>query len=562
MTWKYIGTENIKYTAEIIFNWLTNGFSWFMTFVLGILMFTKYNFKLINWKILYILGILCISVILLWTKHSWIFMNIFTVFLIMLTFLYFYAYLIKKNAFNIFRAKDKKDSYHFNTNEKIFNSTKNKLELDNNYNWLPPIKKIKKHYESFKEKIENFSIKWNYIEPLKDDPINTWEDIFWYNSLSKNIYDLLNWINTKRIKSSYSIWIVWEWWLWKSSVLNLLEQEHIEWNYNFLLYKFNPWNYEKKELVERFFIDLGKLLWKTEFTKLTYRYLDLIWWLHDKFKIVTNILKLIFWEKTLENIKDDIWNYLSEVDKKIIIVIDDLDRCEPEEVIITLNLIKNLWNFQNIIYLVSYDKLHVIKILEEKWFDKDYLDKIINIEKFIKNPSEDKLKEYFKFQLEQILGNIEISEDVINDWISKIFSNYYGFFMNENMRFIKKLLNQLNIILQMNKTIANEYVQVLDGQSILYIFLINYIKLKDINFYNEVLNNKDFIKRWDNKIIYNSNNSPEYLKNIKEKYLYESFLSFNWIAIKEINDYEVYWERPWFSVVDSQIHKELIKFFW
>ncbi|HBA45390.1 TPA: hypothetical protein DEG21_01945 [Patescibacteria group bacterium] len=47
-------------------------------------------------------------------------------------------------------------------------------------------------------------------------------------------------------------------------------------------------------------------------------------------------------------------------------IIDDLDRCEPSEILIMLNLIKNLGNFKNIIYIVSYDKEHIIKVMDSK----------------------------------------------------------------------------------------------------------------------------------------------------------------------------------------------------
>ncbi len=548
----FFSFKNFKSVVEFIFNTINSKFTW----ILIVIFIVKYNFKLVNWIFLYVLGLCAPLVFVVWIKYEWsLIMPIYFMFAL----IYSYLFIFKNDLFSLSKETKHKNTYHFNYREKVFINTKNKIELDGEYNNLLPFDKFKKHFQLFKEKSSSLPLKWNYIEPLKDDPINMGEDIFWFEPIAKNIYNLLNWINTSKIKGSYSIWITWEWWWWKSSVVNLLEQEYVAGNFNFLVYKFNPWNYEKKDLIERFFLDLWKILWKNEFSKLILKYLNLISWLHDKLNIASIIIKLFVKEKTIEDIKEDIGGYISELDKKIIVIIDDLDRCEPGEVIIMLNLIKNLWNFQNVIYLVSYDKLHIIKILEDKWFDKDYLEKIINIEVSLPTSNDKELKEYFKYQLKNILLRVNITQDIIDSSISGILNSYSGFFRQENMRFIKKLLNQLSVLFQLNHEINQDYVSNLNADSISRIFLINYIKLKDINFFNEVLKYSDYIK--NNAIEYNSENSPKYLRNLKEKYIYREFIGICWIDIHNVNNKEWLSNGDRFEIHDIMINKELFKYF-
>lgn len=68
--------------------------------------------------------------------------------------------------------------------------------------------------------------------------------------------------------------------------------------------------------------------------------------------------------------------------KQIIIFIDDLDRLDKREILETLRLIRNTANFNNIVYVVCYDKEYVLEAVKvfNKHNYKNFLEKIFQFE--------------------------------------------------------------------------------------------------------------------------------------------------------------------------------------
>lgn len=73
-----------------------------------------------------------------------------------------------------------------------------------------------------------------------------------------------------------------------------------------------------------------------------------------------------------ENINNEMKNY------KILCIIDDIDRLTNDEIIEIFKLIKNVCDFNNMIYLLAFDYNIVSKVLKEIGGDK-YTEKIINV---------------------------------------------------------------------------------------------------------------------------------------------------------------------------------------
>ena len=420
------------------------------------------------------------------------------------------------------------------------------IEILNKIDNIKKDTKLNLYFNKYLKEIKSFRIKQNFIEPIPDEPIWIGNDIFWNEVFSKNIYDILNWINFKKFKKSYSIWIVWEWWGGKSSIINLLDEQFLDWNPNFKVLKFNPWDYKQENLINNFFWELSKILWVKDISNLFKNYLSLVWNINWNIKIWTYFLSWFVWKKSLEDIKKEIDEKLKDFDRKIVIIIDDLDRCEPDEVLMMLNLIKNLWDFNNIIYLVSYDKEHIIKVLENKDFSWDYIEKIINIERFIPIPWKEELKKYFEENFTKILKNIKKNNiELFNEEKREEITNYLiwefdEFFEKENLRFIKKLLNQLNVILQLNLEKEDSEVFNLEKEDFESIFIINYCKLKDYKLFIEIINLKQYIKNnnWDN-INNNLFNISKNIFYIKDLYLFNLLFKKIWLSVIDYkNNYD------------------------
>ena len=87
-------------------------------------------------------------------------------------------------------------------------------------------------------------------------------------------------------------------------------------------------------------------------------------------------------ETTIERLREKIDEGLVGCKKKIVILIDDVDRLEYNELFELLRLIRISANFRNVIFVVAYDKTYIAQLLEDHQIPngEEYLKKIINLE--------------------------------------------------------------------------------------------------------------------------------------------------------------------------------------
>lgn len=82
---------------------------------------------------------------------------------------------------------------------------------------------------------------------------------------------------------------------------------------------------------------------------------------------------------SLDKLKEKISNNLKQSKETFVVVIDDLDRLDVDEIKLIIKLVRAVADFDNVIYILEYDKLKLCKRLEYD-FDSNYLDKIIQVE--------------------------------------------------------------------------------------------------------------------------------------------------------------------------------------
>lgn len=166
-------------------------------------------------------------------------------------------------------------------------------------------------------------------------------------------------------------------------------------------------------------------------------------------------------EESISSLKDKLREVVDEIItdptneyKRIIIYVDDLDRIVPENAVTILELLKNIFNLNNCIFLLAIDYQVVVKGLRKKfgrptaeneWEFRAFFDKLIqlpfympinqyNIGKYIIN-----LLEGIKF----IEGN-ELNEDELSEIVHLTIGG--------NPRSIKRLVNSLSLIEIFNET--------------------------------------------------------------------------------------------------------------
>ena len=99
----------------------------------------------------------------------------------------------------------------------------------------------------------------------------------------------------------------------------------------------------------------------------------------------------------LNILKDKVNEILKGKDTKTIVIIDDIDRLMPDEMVCIFKLIKAVCDFNNVIYVVSFDKEVVINALNQFHNEKgkDYLEKIVQIPFEMPQPDQNKLNKMF-----------------------------------------------------------------------------------------------------------------------------------------------------------------------
>ena len=314
--------------------------------------------------------------------------------------------------------------------------------------------------------------------------------------------DLAKEIESYENEDSLTIGIVGKWGSGKTSFINMV-LESFKGNNNYIVIKFNPWNISsRKQLISDFFLQLSNNIEKKGSNEIIEAIGKSLGTLSKFFKPLgfipaLSVLSTIgdITEKAsefineyvesekedLESLKDNINNELTNFDKKIIIVIDDIDRLCDDEIREIFQLVKSIADFKNTIYILSYDREIVTKALDKTQQDKgeEYLEKIVQVPLVLPYISKSDLDKIFINRL-NITINIP-DEEYDNSYFSEIY--YNGLAENfENLRDIERYMNvfSLGINLAREELNINDYI------------VITLIKVFEPDLYEYIKNNKEY----------------------------------------------------------------------
>lgn len=180
--------------------------------------------------------------------------------------------------------------------------------------------------------------------------------------------------------SKFVISLKGNWGSGKTTILNNVKNKLKEENLIFID-DFEPWVYgDTKSLLVAFFdkimnnINCGFRI--NDINIFTKTYLKTI-----STNIGYSVGELLEEDINIDRIKKIINNYLESNDKRIILVLDNLERCSSENILFILRTIHNLFDFNRIIYVLSYDETAMKKHFENNLdIDYSYLEKMIQLE--------------------------------------------------------------------------------------------------------------------------------------------------------------------------------------
>ncbi len=108
--------------------------------------------------------------------------------------------------------------------------------------------------------------------------------------------------------------------------------------------------------------------------------------------------------------------------KRIVVVLDDVDRLSAPEIRETFKLVRLTASFPNLIYIVSCDRLRVEQALREQGLSgRDYLEKIIQLPVNLREVPEHLLKRQLFAAIQNALGGIQNPEPFDNDVWSDVY---------------------------------------------------------------------------------------------------------------------------------------------
>jgi hypothetical protein len=268
------------------------------------------------------------------------------------------------------------------------------------------------------------------IEHKRDDRFGRWR-------FAERIADT---IGQSSDPAGLVIGIYGEWGDGKSSTLNLMTDALKK--YDTVLIRFNPWYFNSEEqLIQGFFTQLADELGKSLKTG------------KDKVAIALKAIgsfaslasgsvlggavtvnpgdAISKWgeglsETDLNKRRGQVEKILDEENKRVVVLIDDIDRLDKEEIQAIFKLVKLSANFKYVTYILAFDEDMVAAALAEKYGGQDggrkFIEKIIQVPLHL--PEADSLS-LRKFTLEAIRSSVALSGIILTEEQVQIFTNEF-----------------------------------------------------------------------------------------------------------------------------------------
>lgn len=251
----------------------------------------------------------------------------------------------------------------------------------------------------------------------------------------------------------------------KSSVVNMVVEsveekaKSLPDNQKPVVIFFNPWNYSDQDhLITQFFRELSIALNRKDYGEDAKKVGEQLETYSEFFKplalipeptgfafilstLMAKLCKLFGvaasrWasikSKDLAGIRKELDALLSKQSRKIIIVIDDIDRLKNSEIRQVFQLVKMLGNFPNTVYFLAFDRVVVVNALKkvQEGDGEEYLEKIVQIPFELPKISSQEVEQLLFKQLDEILVDIEEEKFDRTSWGNIYQGGLRRFFTN------------------------------------------------------------------------------------------------------------------------------------
>lgn len=370
--------------------------------------------------------------------------------------------------------------------------------------------------------------------------------------------------------SSLVIGIYGPWGDGKTTVLNFIENKLKE-SPNVICVKFNPWRFtDEASLIKGFFQALAEAVGKS----IASHSEKVGEWL-DKYSGGLTAFSLTFGgvfqvnpgqgiqgigkglsSVELEKLKERLESLLEDEEKRVVILMDDIDRLDKNEIQAVFKLVKLSADFDYISYVLAFDEEMVASALSEKYGSGDikegrnFLEKIIQVPLNLPKADRVALLEYCIGGIEEVLkdAKIEISEEQFRYYFFRHFVDGLEIQL-KTPRMVKRYINALTFSLPILEGEVNlPDLMLIEGMRIFYAELYNVVKTNPDIFSGSphTYSNPDSYKKRSLEIINNGLLDLNYEEQKSaENLLRALFPRLNQTGILGSIDYVSTWEAEW-----------------
>jgi predicted KAP-like P-loop ATPase len=303
----------------------------------------------------------------------------------------------------------------------------------------------------------------------------------------------------------------------KTSVLNLLKNR-LRSGEDTILVEFNPWYFQSPETITRRFYEniaqaINRQFFYPQLRPLVRRYA----------RILAPVLKrygIEFIDKedsTVEEMKETVESYILHTGKRVVVVIDDLERAHENELLTVFQIVRLSANFKKTLFVLSYDQAQLLPQLDRLGVSRDFLGKIV--QQPVDLPAADKNEidrfviysdsEGHKSQIDKLLDKLPILQERRKSFDTKSVELYLGtlspFF--STLRDAKRFLTSFSVRLSV----------VVDEVNLIDFFLLEVLRVFANNVFQDIWNNPHYyVPGWTMKSLMGSPFGLDYDDRKKE----------------------------------------------
>lgn len=200
-----------------------------------------------------------------------------------------------------------------------------------------------------------------------------------------------------------------EWGKGKTSYLNLM-RSYADTRKDIILIRINVWqSHSYEDMAKKLLSAIAHGIDDMSLKNLINDYSKAI--IDADISILSKLVRLVSIGKSRqpEELFDIVGEKIKELNKCLIVQVDDIDRLTGKEILYTMKFIRNIASFRNTFFIVAYDEEYLKKQLCELKIDKPYLEKIFNV--IYPLPAVRK-EEYIDIVKNELVNSLMIDADV------------------------------------------------------------------------------------------------------------------------------------------------------